>query len=255
MNVPVDNAFKQVCTVIFGEALPGQLDDYAAWLGRFVPLPTPTRSALSGNEVWIPPGDNYLKKTHEPSRTISMAERNRVPNPTLVYSDIAKLTVRDLIRKAVAPIAYYCGDFRYGDCQNLEKCSGGGGINIYYSEDVYFGSKNCGYCNFTSYSENMFGCNAVPFSKFCLHAYNSSNLTRCFEVEGCTNSSDLYFCHNCEGMSNAILCFNAKNLRYAVGNMEVGPEQFARIKKLLLTAMLAELKEKKTTKRSIYSLG
>jgi hypothetical protein len=255
MNVPIENEFRQICMIIFGEELPGSIDDYGKWLGRRVPLPIQTKSVLSGKEVWVPPGDNYLKKTLDSTRTISMDEKENVSSTTLHPEDISGLDARSLIRKAVSPIAYYCGNFRYGDCQNIEKCSGGGGLNIYYCEDVYFGAKNCAYSNFTSYSENMFGCNAAPFSKFCIHAYHSSNLTRCFEVDGCTNSSDLLFCHNCEGMSNAILCFNVKSMKYAVGNVEVGREQFMRIKKILVERILSDLKQNQSFDIDIYNVG
>ena len=56
-------------------------------------------------------------------------------------------------------------------------------------------------------------------------------------------------------MSNAILCFNAKNLRYAVGNVEVGPDEFARIKKMLLGHVANELKTKKMLDSDIYNVG
>ncbi|HIH23141.1 TPA: hypothetical protein HA238_05415 [Candidatus Micrarchaeota archaeon] len=56
-------------------------------------------------------------------------------------------------------------------------------------------------------------------------------------------------------MSNAILCFNAKNLRYAVGNVEVGREEFERIKKMLLGYVTEELRVKKTCGIDIYSIS
>lgn len=261
MSTELEKEFRQTCAIIFGGELLCEMDEYGAWLGQFVPLPIQAKSALSGKEVWAHPGQNYLKKVLDLRRTISMDEMEKVNLTTLLPEDIIQLSIRDLIDRAVKPIAFYCGNFRYGEFRNIEKCSGAGGgpgtggSNIYYCEDVYFGAKNCAHSNFTSYSENMFGCNAAPFSKFCIHAYNSSNLTRCFEVDGCTNSSDLFFCHNCEAMSNGILCFNAKNLRYAVGNVEVGPEKFMRIKRMLLDHILSNLKQNKSFDSNIYNVG
>jgi len=261
MMPELEKEFKITCKIILGEELPGGMDAYWTWLGKFIPLPIQAKSALSGKEVWAHPGQNYLKKVLDLRRTISMDEMEKANLTTLVPEDIIQLSIRELIECAVKPIVFYCGNFRYGEFRNIEKCSGAGGgpgtggSNIYYCEDVYFGAKNCAYSNFTSYSENMFGCNAVPFSKFCIHAYNSSNLTRCFEVDGCTNSSDLFFCHNCEGMSNGILCFNVKSLRYAVGNVEVGPEKFMKIKKMLIERILKDLKTKHTFDIDIYNIG
>ncbi|MFA6530602.1 MAG: hypothetical protein WCT31_02640, partial [Candidatus Micrarchaeia archaeon] len=59
----------------------------------------------------------------------------------------------------------------------------------------------------------------------------------------------------CEGMSNAILCFNVKNLRYAVGNVVVGQEQFARVKKMMIEWLVKEIEENKKIEIDIYSIG
>jgi hypothetical protein len=256
MIAELETQFRGTTRLLLGTELSG-IDDYGEWLGRHVPLPYPAKSAVSGKEVWVAPPHNYLKRYFGKSRLISMDEFEKVNKSPFTSKDLEGAGVKEILAKILKPVAYYCGNFRYQEYENDEKSSGTGGNsrNISHCEDVYFGAKNCAYCNFTSYSESMFGCNGSPNSKFCIHVHNSVNVVRSFEVDGCSNSSDLYFCHNCEAMSHAILCFNAKNLRYAVGNVEVGPEQYARVKKLLLDYVVKELKAKKTLSLDIYNIG
>ena len=68
-------------------------------------------------------------------------------------------------------------------------------------------------------------------------------------------STGCYYCHNVENCHGAILCSNVKNLRYAVCNIEVGREEFARVKALLLARIVSELKEKGECAMDVYSVG
>ena len=71
MIAELESEFRKTCKVLLGAELEG-LEEYGPWLGRYVPLPHPLKSALSGKEVWTPPNLNYLKKSFDPSRIISM---------------------------------------------------------------------------------------------------------------------------------------------------------------------------------------
>ncbi|MFH0817693.1 MAG: hypothetical protein V1909_03600, partial [Candidatus Micrarchaeota archaeon] len=85
--------------------------------------------------------------------------------------------------------------------------------------------------------------------------YNSVKLTRCFEMDSCRSCSDSYFSHNCEGLSNCMFCFNAKSLRYAIGNVEVGREQYMKIKKRVLDEIVKKLEKDKNLDLDIYNIG
>jgi hypothetical protein len=52
-----------------------------------------------------------------------------------------------------------------------------------------------------------------------------------------------------------MFCFNAKNLRYAIGNAEVGKEQFERAKRLLLAEITGSLERTGDYERSIYGIA
>ena len=49
--------------------------------------------------------------------------------------------------------------------------------------------------------------------------------------------------------------FNAKNLKYAIGNASIGPEKYRPLKKTLLEQITDELEKKKSFKWNIYNIA
>jgi len=87
-----------------------------------------------------------------------------------------------------------------------------------------------------------------------VNCYNSVNLKRCLEVDSSNSCSDSYFCHNCENVQNSMFCFNVKNKRYAIGNVEVGQEAYTKVKNALVLQMAGELDKNGKLNRDIFSL-
>jgi len=52
-----------------------------------------------------------------------------------------------------------------------------------------------------------------------------------------------------------MFCFNVKNKRYAIGNVEVGRERFMETKRMLLAKIAGELTVKKEIAGDIYNIG
>ena len=127
------------------------------------------------------------------------------------------------------------------------------GINAYYVCDLTLG-KNCGFCTYALTDEAVFGCFRTIHSKFTIRCESCDNLTACFELDACSNCSNSLFCHNCENLDHCMFCFNAKSLRYAVGNVEVGREEFLRIKKIVIEAVLKGIRNGKLP-FDIFNLG
>lgn len=251
----IEKAFSETTRLLFGSELTG-IDDYGSWLGKHVPLPSPAKSALSGNEVWIPPPFIYLNKEFNKSRIIAMGEMEKTTTSPLTPEEVTNASLEEMITKIIRPVAFYVGDFRYQAHENVEKVSGGGGgRNIYYSEDIYLNVKNIAFSNYTLFSENAFGTHSLTYSQFCIHAYNSTKLSRCFEVEGCSNSQGLMFSHNCENVQDSMFCFNAKNLKYAIGNVQLPPDKYREIRNIILADVVRQLKQNKDLKYSIFNIG
>lgn len=251
----IETAFSETTKLLFGTELC-KIDNYGSWLGRKVPLPSLAKSALSGKDVWIPPTLNYLGINFNKSKVISMEEMEKVNTSSFTAKEIENASIKELVGKFIKPVAYFCGNFRYQNYENFEKVSGGGGgRNVYVGEDIYLGVKNIGFSNYTLFSENMFGSYAVTHSNFCIHTYRSVSLFRCFEVDCSSNCRDLFFSHNCENVNDSMFCFNGKNLRYAIGNVQFPPDKYKEIKAKILAEIGKELKETKTLRYGIFNIG
>ena len=73
-------------------------------------------------------------------------------------------------------------------------------------------------------------------------------------MDSARSSTGCYYCHNIENCHDAIFCSNAKNLRYAVCNKEVGKEEFSRVKAMLLARVNAEIAKTGGCAMDVYSL-
>ncbi len=255
MNEELEKEFQNTTRLLVGKELHG-LDDYSEWLGQRVPLPRETKSAISGKEAWVGPPLIYLGKEFNLRNAILLEEMDQANESPFTAEDVAKASLRGIMGKLLSPVRYHIANMRYQAHENVWKCSGaGGGRNIYHCDDVYLDVKNVAYSNYTLWSHNAFGCHGVTSSGFVMHAYNCSRLARCFEVDGCSDSSGLLFCHNCENVQDSMFCFNAKNLRYAIGNLQVPPDRYKEIKSRVLAEIAAELEKNKCLKWDIFNIG
>ncbi len=253
--IEIEKAFREITKMLLGAELT-HIDEYQNWLGCKVPLPSLAESVISGKDVWIPPTLNFLGKNFNRSKIISMDEMDKVNKNDIPRASIENVSIKELISTFIKPVAFFCGNFRYQTHENVEKSSGaGGGKNLYYCEDVYLGVKNIAFSNYALHCENIFGSYGITDSQFCIHAYNSTEVARCFEVDCCSNSSDLYFSHNCENVRDSMFCFNAKNLRHAIGNVQLPQDQYRLIKSKILNGVLKELKETKNLRYDVFNLG
>jgi hypothetical protein len=155
----------------------------------------------------------------------------------------------------ISRIAFLPLDFHDGTNSNIIEC-----MAYAYSSNVLQCSpavqiKDSAYCLWPRSSEHLFGCNVIFDSAFCIHCYQSSKLNRCFEVDSSRDCADSYFCHNCENVQSGIFCFNAKNLRYAVGNVEVGREKYLQAKAALIGRILPSLECGKAPGLDIFSIA
>ena len=196
---------------------------------------------------------NYY--SYPKNRFIHIDEQMAVENfLQLSEKSVEKLSISNA-KELLAPIALVCSDEMIGSNQNIIDCQiQGESTNLYRTCYAGFG-KNCGYCFWPRTSQNIFGSSLLFDCDFCLKGYNSNKLTRCFEVDSSSNCVDSHYLHNCENVKNGIMCFNARNMSYAVGNTVVGPEKFKRTRAMLLEWINQELERNRTVPLSIFNIG
>lgn len=247
----VERAFQQVSETLFGKPLKGMID-YEQWLTRYSGKVMNVKSRISDKTVYIGPMACLAAMKNGAIEHEEALEQGKkqMPKEKLDGFSLANAAER------LGEVKYTTPEAVYGEHLNVKECAcyGSNSAHAFRSSFVY----NCKYGAYTRYARNSeyaFGANLTMYSKYCINCHHSQNLTRCFEVSDSTNCADCYFCHNCEGLSNCMFCFNTKSKRYAIANVEIGPEKYNKIKGMVLADMIKKIERDKGLKLDIYSLG
>ena len=250
MHPQIEKAFRTVSKTLFGKELTN-LQSYEKWLFENVRMPTEHKSAVSDKIVYLP-FFSFFQATRE--KVVKLEEGEEIGKKKISSEDAERLSIENA-GKLLADIKLYAPEAMVGKNIAVEKSSRYGFSSYCYYGETFVNSKYCAYCMWPRQSEYAFGCDYLFSSKFCIKCYRSENITRCFEVSHSIDCSDCYFCHNCENLQECMFCFNAKSLRYAVGNVEIGKEEYMKVKKRVLASIYEKIEKEKRLGYSIFTLG
>ncbi|MFA5929387.1 MAG: hypothetical protein WC861_00730 [Candidatus Micrarchaeia archaeon] len=249
----VQTAFDEACSIVLGRKI-GNLRDFGGYLTRHIRNISSMKSAASDEKVFVG-GYSIDMAMAKSGRAVKLSELYELCQPRQAPENLlaGKATLSD-IGRLIDPVAVFSTE-EYSLTSNAAECS-----TVHYGNNVLccsraYHAKDCAYSCWPRDCDHMFGCDATRNSSFCFHCYNSYKLTRCFEVDTSQNCTGSCFCHNCENVHDSMFCFNVKNLRYAIGNAEVGKEAFERAKKILLAEINSSLERTHDYKRSIYGIA
>jgi hypothetical protein len=226
---------------------------YSGWLLRHVRGIGRATSAISGKPLSVPLYSAFQAMPE--GRLIGAEEAKEAGRQLRISNDEAETFSLGNAREKLGRIAYFCVEREIGNNTNNIDCPVQINSSGCYRIPNCVFTKDSAYSYWARNSEHCFGCSRVFDSAFCISCHNSMKLSRCFEMDCCRNCADSYFCHNCENVHDSMFCFNVKNLRYAIGNAEVGREAFERAKKLLLAEITGSLEKTHDYKRSIYNIS
>ncbi len=245
----VNIAFNNTSKLLLGTEL-GDVDEYAGWFSNnldFYDLKF-VKSSVSGKPV--PSVKEYFGFT-KGIKHITLQEIEELSKKGFAFKENDGLYE---LKNSMKEQLGYCSIFNQNckkiDCPIL--C-----VNTWNSRKSTMPvmSKNVAYCFWPRNSENVFGSSVMFNSSFIIKGIRSLSIMRGFEVEFCTNSSDIYFSHNLENGRDCMFCFNMKNVFRGIGNASYPQDEYLRIKKSLQEQIADELKEKKEIKWNIYSIG
>lgn len=245
----INVSFNETTKILLGKEL-GDVDEYGGWLTggldfydlKFV------KSAVSGKPV--PSAKEYYGFTRG-MRHVTLEELEEASRKGVSIDDKDDLyAFMDKVRNQIG----YCQIFNQNcdKVDNLLLC-----VKSHNSRKCAMPvfSKNIAYCFWPRESENAFGSSVIFNSSFVVRGIRSSNIARAFEVESCSNSSDLYFSHNVENGRDCMFCFNSKNIFRAIGNAEYSPQDYQKIKRSLLEQVSGDLMKTRSLKWNIYGIG
>ncbi|MFA6328201.1 MAG: hypothetical protein WCY41_02030 [Candidatus Micrarchaeia archaeon] len=249
---PVQKAWDATCRLVLGREL-GNIARFKGWLVRHNLGIRKVQSALGSGEIPAASYENLLALPD--SRYVNIGEARCLSKLLSLGEKEAESLTLSNAGKTLGKIAYVSPQFHEGTILNVS------GSPIIMSSSDCEGVHGCIYMKRSAYStwgrdsEHLFGSAFVLDSGFCIKCYNSFKIQNCFEVDSARLSTGCYFCHNIENCHDAIFCSNAKNLRYAVCNKEVGRGEFMRVKALLLARVNDEIGKTGGCRMDVYSIG
>jgi hypothetical protein len=248
----IEAAFSNTSKLVMGKRL-SRIDDYSAWLKSHVLKMEVGKSIISGKPMLLADYSNYL--LYPRNRLVTRLEAEFIGDHIRLDGPDAEKLSFSSISEGISKIAYLSPEFFFGDNINVIECSTQyQSMDSYRSPGVSF-SKNTAYSFWPRTADCIFGSSMAFESFYCVHCYYSENLNRCFEVDSSKSCSDSYFLHNCENVRDSMFCFNAKNLNNAIGNAQMPPEQYRKIKSSIVAQLAGELEKKKDLKWDIFNVG
>lgn len=249
----IEQEFSKVCALVLGAPLAGGIDKYAAWLSRNIYEVKKAKSALSGEEIYT--SRLLFSELAPKDRLIGADEAPEAGEQLKLAEDEAAALDFGNARGKIGKIAFFCCERKIGtNTNNIKVPIQINSSNCYSVSNIPFG-KDCAFCTWPRNSEHCYGSARTFMCSFVIRCFNSLKLSRCLECDCSRDCTGAYFCHNCENVHDSMFCFNVKNLRYAIGNAEVGKEAFERAKRMLLAEITGSLEKTHDYKRSIYDIA
>ena len=247
---PIQEAFDLTCKVVLGRPV-GALERYEKFLSAQTKPIAPVRTPFGDTAYFT---DIIFYSQIPKSRMVNFEEAKMLLNKTARLPPEDGTTIPHLLA-AIAPLAYFSPEFQAGEGHNNAWTQiVYHAINSYKVYDTTY-TKNSAYDTMAFNTEAVFGCYRAIHSKFCIRCHDCVNVTASMDLDSCTNCSDCLFCHNCENVENGLFCFNAKGMRYAIGNVEVGREKYLQVRKLVQEELVRRLEKDGDIGWDICSLG
>jgi len=248
----IESAFAKATQLVFGKPL-GKIGNYSKWLVSHTIKMDVGNSIISKRQMLLADYASYL--SYPRNHLVTLAEAEELGKKLKLSEKEAEGLKFSEISKGLSKIACLSPEYFMGQNVNVSECSTQyESMNAYRAPGTSF-SKNTAYSFWPRNADHVFG-SSMAFECFhCINCYYSENLNRCFECDSCKSCSDSYYLHNCENVRSSMFCFNAKNLTHAIGNVEVGKEDFEKAKKILLEWMCAQLERKKEIQLGIFDVG
>ncbi|MFA5929388.1 MAG: hypothetical protein WC861_00735 [Candidatus Micrarchaeia archaeon] len=245
----LEEAFRKTSALVLGKELEG-VRAHEKFLSGHSPKTMSLPSAF-GNECGY--SDYFSGKNVPKERLVTVEESRRMAQECFPVEE--EDSVHDIVRK-MGRLAFYCSEIKEENSANNTETPLEYGAQDCHRVAVATHSRRSAYAAHLQRCDAVFGSGMLMVdSSFCLRCHNCVKVTCSMDLDSCTNCARSYFCHNCENVHDSMFCFNTKNLSYAIGNVEVGREQYMEAKKMLLDNIASQLKEKSTIGIDICSMG
>lgn len=229
--------WDSTCRVLFGSEA-GKLEEFGPWLSDIGERLAHRKSSVSGKEVTY-----AILAYGEGSRWVGFDEIDFTRKAEPLQLD--GINGIDALVSSLKGRFLYAGSAVLGNSKFVEKSAGI--TDCFYMRETgkITECKYAAYCIIGRLGEDCFGINGIGETAMGVKCCETFRLRRCFEVWQSRSCSDCYYSHNLDDCQECFFCFNAKNLRHAIGNRELPKEKYYEAKKRLQAEMAAMLKKEK----------
>lgn len=240
----LNKAWKSTCRIILGEEI-GELKEYEEWLLEYTGRLRVEKSAVSGRDVHLGT-DEYCRS----GKFISLTEVDFYKK----FEPLGVNEVKDIdsIVSAIQERTHYTGEVVLGESRQVENSTNINDSSTVYGSYMVDGSKNVACSKYLRDGEFIFGVVGFAHNRHAIRGVFARNSSRCFEFHNANNSQDAYYSSNLVGCTECFFCFNLRNKRYVVGNLELKPDTYRELKRKLLSELVELLKAGKAP--SLYHI-
>lgn len=229
----LNRAWSDACRVLLGAEV-GELENYREWLSGAMDKLSTKKSALSGKEVQV--GTPHYCKG---AKFISLDEVDF--NKRFEPLSINEVKDVDSIVEAIGERFVYTGNIILNNSREVEKSSNISNSFFILESDFIVDSKELAYCSHSRYSKDLFGVNNDVLSSYVIRGLDTQRIVRCFESWAAYKCSDLYYTFNTEDCADLMFCFNLRNARNRIGNLQLTKEKYSQLKEKLIAEIREEL--------------
>ena len=136
----------------------------------------------------------------------------------------------------------YVGNLVIGNSGNVERSANISDSFFVYDSALYGDCKYLYKCTLGRLCEDCFGTHGPGESQFCIRCTQTFRDRRCFEAWMTQNCSDVYYSFNMDFCTECIFCFNLRNRKHCIGNVQLSAEKYFAAKDRLLSEMARMLR-------------
>ena len=233
----LDRRWRNACKILLKEEV-GQLSEFSGWLEGMIDSNRHEKSSISGKDVSL-----GVKEYAADARFMSFDEvdfgKKYAPAPLGGADGIGQ------IASLLSDRFIYVGNLVIGNSRNVERSANISDSFFVYDSALYGDCKYLYKSTLGRLNEDMFGSHGCGESQFCIRCTQTYRDKRCFEAWMTQNCSDVYYSFNMDFCTECIFCFNLRNRKHCIGNVQLSPEKYAEAKARLLSEMARMLRRDK----------
>lgn len=193
---------------------------------------------MSGKDVYT-----LVPYYEDNSKFISFDEVNF--NKKFEPLNINEIKDIDSITEALQDRFYYTGNIILGNSSFVEESSNVSDSNYVFRSYHIFTSNYAAYCSKVQNANYVFGVRFGGEFQHVIGFYNGGRSSRCLSAWMCTASNDVYYSMGVVGSQDIMFSFGMVGKRHIIGNLQLVPDKYRKIKEKLIDDIRVVLKRDK----------